>query len=319
MRALAAYRGVLAIREARALIGASAASQVGDWLYNAALLGYVFGATHSAVWVGAATICRLLPYVLLGPFGGVIADRYPRRTVLVLGSVLRLALMLVLAAVAAGDGPIALVLAIVAVSSAAGSAERPAALALLPRLVGEARMGPANALLHTVQDLAVVIGPAIGALIFAVSSASTAFIANAGTFAIAALLFATLGRPKSPAGIAGSHGVRAGVAEGLRTARITPFVVPLFVLVAMVEFTYGAQTVQLVIYADKSLNLGTGGYGLLLAACGAGGLVSAIVNGQLATARRLTLVVVGATVLACATQLVYAGPRDRSPSRCSSP
>ena len=66
MRALAAYRGVLAIREARALIGASAASQVGDWLYNAALLGYVFGATHSAVWVGAATICRLLPYVLFG-------------------------------------------------------------------------------------------------------------------------------------------------------------------------------------------------------------------------------------------------------------
>src|SRR3954447_14087350 len=86
MRALAAYRGVLAIREARALIGASAASQVGDWLYNAALLGYVFSATHSATWVGAATICRLLPYVLLGPLGGVLADRHPRRTVLVLGS-----------------------------------------------------------------------------------------------------------------------------------------------------------------------------------------------------------------------------------------
>ena len=57
------------------LIGASAVSQVGDWLYNAALLAYVFSATHSAVWVGAATICRLLPYVLLGPLGGAIADR----------------------------------------------------------------------------------------------------------------------------------------------------------------------------------------------------------------------------------------------------
>ena len=142
MRALAAYRGVLAIREARALISASAASQVGDWLYNAALLGYVFSATHSAAWVGAATICRLLPWVLLGPHGGVIADRYPRRTVLVLGSVLRLVLMLVLAAVAAGDGPIALILAIVAVASAAGSAERPAALALLPRLVGRRESVP---------------------------------------------------------------------------------------------------------------------------------------------------------------------------------
>ena len=55
-----AYRDVLAIPGARALIGASAASQIGNWLYNAALLGYVYSATHSAGWVGAATICRLL-------------------------------------------------------------------------------------------------------------------------------------------------------------------------------------------------------------------------------------------------------------------
>ena len=312
MAALAAYRGVLAIREARALIGASAASQVGDWLYNAALLGYVFGATHSAVWVGAATICRLMPWVLLGPFGGVVADRHPHRTVLVLGSVLRLAVMLVLAAAAAADAPIALVLAIVAVASAVGSAERPAALAVLPRLVGEARIGPANALLHTVQDLAVVIGPAIGALIFAISSAPAAFVANAVTFAVAALLFATLSRPKTRAASVESRGARAGVGEGLRTARVTPFVVPLFALVAMVEFTYGAQAVQLVVYADKSLNMGTGGYGVLLAACGAGGLLSAVVNGQLATARRLTLVVVGATALTCASQLVYAASDVRA-------
>ena len=310
MNAFGAYRGVLSIREARALIGASAASQVGDWLYNAALLGYVFGATHSAAWVGAATICRLLPWVLLGPFGGVIADRYAHRTVLVLGSALRVAVMLVLAAVAAGDGPTALVLAVVAMASALGSAERPAALALLPRLVGEARIGPANALLHTVQDLAVVIGPAIGALIFAVSSAPAAFIVNAATFAVAALLFATLGSTKAPR--VESRGARSHLAEGLRTARVTPFVAPLFVLVAMVEFTYGAQTVQLVVYADKSLNMGTGGYGVLLAACGAGGLLSAVVNGQLATARRLTLVVLGATVLACASQLVYAASSVRA-------
>src|SRR5580704_3239779 len=137
-----AYRDVLAAPGARALIGASAASQIGNWLYNAALLGYVYSATRSAVWVGTATICRLLPYVLLGPLGGAVADRYPRRTVLVVGSLLRLAIMLVLAAVVARDGPVALTLGIVAAASAAGSAERPAALSLLPRLVGEARIGP---------------------------------------------------------------------------------------------------------------------------------------------------------------------------------
>ena len=305
MRALAGYRDVLAIRDARALIGASAASQIGDWLYNAALLGYVFSATHSAAWVGAATICRLLPYVLLGPLGGAVADRLPRRTVLLAGDLLRLALMLVMAAVVAANGPVVLVIGLAALTSAAGSAERPAALALLPRLVGEARIGPANALLHTVQDLGIVIGPAIGAVLLAVASAPAVFLANAATFAVSALLLSTLRRYKVTA--AGSRAAGTGVLAGLRTARVTPFVLPLFVLVAMVELTYGAQTVQLVIYADRSLGLGTGGYGLLLAASGAGGLISAAFNGQLATSRQLTLVVVGAGALACASQLVYAG------------
>src|SRR5215469_3098782 len=101
-----AYRDVLSVPAARALIGASAASQIGDWLYNAALLGYVFSATHSAGWVGAATICRLLPYVLLGPFGGAMADRYSRRAVLLTGDTLRLLLMAVLAVTVAEAGPV---------------------------------------------------------------------------------------------------------------------------------------------------------------------------------------------------------------------
>ena len=171
----AAYRGVLAIRDARALIAASAVSQLGDWLYNAALLGYVYSATGSAGWVGAATVCRLLPYALLGPVGGALADRYDRRTVLLVGDVLRCLQMLVLAAVVWFDAPVALVVALTALASAAGTAERPAAMALLPRLVGEARLGPANALLHTVQDLGVVVGPALGALLLATTSATAAF------------------------------------------------------------------------------------------------------------------------------------------------
>ena len=98
-----------------ALIGASAVSQLGDWLYNVALLGYVYSATGSAAWVGAATICRLLPYVFLGPIGGTMADRYDRRTVLFAGDVIRLVLMLSLAAVVAAEGAVASVIALTAV------------------------------------------------------------------------------------------------------------------------------------------------------------------------------------------------------------
>jgi hypothetical protein len=71
-----AYRDVLAVPAARALIGASAGSQIGNWLYNAALLGYVYSATHSAGWVGAATVCKGLTKVLLGPFGGAVAAQF---------------------------------------------------------------------------------------------------------------------------------------------------------------------------------------------------------------------------------------------------
>jgi MFS family permease len=300
-----AYRDVLAIPAARTLIGASAAAQIGNWLYNAALLVYVYSATHSAVWVGAATICRLLPYVLLGPFGGIIADRYRRRTVLLAGDILRVLVMAALAATVASAAPVALVIAFAALASAAGCAERPAAMALLPRLVGEARLGPANALLHTVQDLGVLIGPAIGAILLAVAPAWIAFLANAATFAISALLISTMRPDTAPArGRASGVGQLAG---GLRTVRTTAFAPWLIMIVAMVEFTYGAQTVQLVVYATRSLGLGKGGYGVLLTAAGVGGLLSALVNGRLSTDRRVSLIVVVAGTLACATQLVYAG------------
>jgi MFS family permease len=300
-----AYRDVLGIPAARALIGASAASEIGNWLYNAALLGYVYSATHSAGWVGAATICRLLPYVLLGPFGGAVADRYPRRTVLLAGDAVRILLMAAIAATVAGDGSVPLVIALTAVASAAGCAEKPAAMALLPHLVGEIRLGPANALLHTVQDLGVLIGPAIGATLLAVAPAWIAFLANGATFAVSAVLISTMRPDRASAG-----GRTSGVGqlvEGLRTVRTTGHALWLIVIVAMAELTYGAQTVQLVVYARQSLALGSGGYGVLLAAAGAGGLVSALVNGRLSTSRRISLIVVVTGSLACATQLAYAG------------
>jgi len=300
-----AYRDVLAIPGARALIGASAASQIGNWLYNAALLGYVYSETRSAGWVAAATICRLLPFVLLGPFGGALADRYPRRTVLLAGDALRVLVMAALAATVASAGPVVLVLAFTALTSAAGCAEKPAAMALLPRMVGETRLGPANALLHTVQDLGIVIGPAIGAILLGVAPAWIAFLANGATFAISALLISTMRPDTAPSG--GRTSGVAQLAAGLQTVRATAFALWLIVIVAMVEFTYGAQTVQLVVYATRSLGLGSGGYGVLLTAAGVGGLVSAVANGRLSTSRRVSLIVVVTGLLACATQLAYAG------------
>ena len=78
-------------------------------------------------------------------------------------------------------------------------------MALRPRLVGETRLGPANALLHAVQDLGVLIGPAIGALLLALGPPWVAFLANGATLAAPALrpaldLSSTAPGVKVPAG-----------------------------------------------------------------------------------------------------------------------
>ena len=304
MTARGAYREILAIRDARRLIAASGVSQLGDWLFNAALLGTVYASTGSARWVGAATICRLLPYVLLGPAGGLVADRFDRRAVLVAGDVTRALLMLALAAAVHSEAPVELVIALTALASCAGTAERPAAMALLPRLVGETRLGPANALLHTVQDLGVVVGPAFGALLLAAGPDAVAFLVNALTFAASAVLISTMRRRAVARG--DSEGAGFQLLQGLRVAAVTPFVVPLLVVLAMAELTYGAQTVQLVVYAAHRLDLGAAGYGYLLAASGVGGVLSALVTPRLSTSMRVSAVVVLTGALYCATQLAYA-------------
>ena len=65
-------------RDFRLLMASAAVSQVGDWLYNVALTVYVYDRTHSTAWIGFVTLLRLLPYVVLAPVGGVVADRYER-------------------------------------------------------------------------------------------------------------------------------------------------------------------------------------------------------------------------------------------------
>ena len=129
---------------------------------------------------------------------------------LLAGDVLRMLVMAALAATVASGGAVALVIVFTVLASAAGCAERPAAMALLPRLVGEVRLGPAKALLHTVQDLGVLIGPAVGAVLLAVAPAWVAFAANGATFAVSALLISAMRPDSAPAGAVSVAAMVAG-------------------------------------------------------------------------------------------------------------
>ncbi len=98
----------------------------------------------------------------------------------------------------------------------------------------------------------------------------------------------------------------------MKAVRLTPFVGPLLLVLGVVEFTYGAQTVQLVLYAESELGFGAEGYGILLAAAGLGGLASAVINGRLAASVRVSAIVVATAGVFLATQLAYAATDDRA-------
>src|SRR5262245_9635710 len=102
----ASLRAPLRHRSYVVLLTGSTISQSGDWLYNVGLAVYVLDRPDSAGWVAAATVLRLVPYVILAPIGGVIADRFDRRSVMIWSDLLRAASMGALAAVAAADGPV---------------------------------------------------------------------------------------------------------------------------------------------------------------------------------------------------------------------
>ncbi len=107
-------RDVLRHRDLRLLLAGQAVSQAGDWLYNVALIVYILDATGSAAWVAAVELAHLVPWIVMSPVGGLMADRFDRRRLLIAGDLLQVVAMLALAALAAAGG-----------SPAAGHRDRP--------------------------------------------------------------------------------------------------------------------------------------------------------------------------------------------------
>jgi nitrate/nitrite transporter NarK len=97
----------------------------------------IFDRTHSTQWLAAAGACRWGPGLLLASYGGVIADRYQRTTILIVSSLASAGLMVGMAVVVATDAPVGLVLALLALTAVALAPYRPAAGALTPEIVGE--------------------------------------------------------------------------------------------------------------------------------------------------------------------------------------
>jgi MFS family permease len=299
-------RSALAYPAFRSLLTGLAVSQAGDWLYNLALVTLVYQRTGSALWAGAATAARVVPMVALGPFGGVVADRFDRRRVMVACDVIRLALMLALAAVAAAHLPVVIAPALAALATVASTPYLPAVSATTPRLVRDADLPGANAARSAVTAAGIIAGPALGGVLLLVGPPAVAFAVNALTFGVAAACVAAIRVSgvftPPPAAGAGQGGLLRDIADGAAALRAFPAAVRLVGADIMCSLIYGTQTVLLILVA-RSAGLGLHGYGYLFAGIGAGGLIGTSLAGRAArlpyrTALAAALALVGLPTLA---------------------
>jgi MFS family permease len=274
-------------RDFRRLLSALAVSTAGDWIYGTALVVFVFEETHSAAWVAAASILRLIPYVLFGTLGGVIADRYDKRRVMVLADVSRAGLMFLLAAVAASSAPIALAIAIAFLSTSAGTPFGPALAASTPSIVKESELSAANAALSTVEHTALVVGPALGGLLLILGPSSLAFALNGLTFLASAASVARI-QVKPEATEEERSTLVERIGEGLRAIASSGHVSILVVFFIAVSLVYGFELVLLLLVSERFLDTGAEGVGFLTAAVGLGGVLAAGIASRLVDHPRST-------------------------------
>ncbi len=294
---------------ARLLIG-EFVSGIGDWLYMVAILVVVYASSESALLLGIIGAARILPYVVLSVPAGIVVDRFDRRMVLLVTDVARGVLMLVLAALVVLEAP---VLAIVAVSILAASFATffgPAIAALIPTLVDESDLGPANSAWATLDNVAFIVGPGVAGLLIATGGLSLAFLLNAASFAVVAVILWHLpvrARPGTveEGGATTPQGAPAAPTAWRRLAG--PLTGPL-VLDTVTSFVGGGVGVLTVIIAVDVLAAGEAGTGYLNAAAGVGGVVAGIAAGALVARRLAVPLLLGGIVAAVGVAwLAFAG------------
>ncbi len=289
----ASYGDVLAIRDVRLLFGGLLVSATGSWAYSTALVAFVYARTHSLAWVAAAGLVRMLPQLLLSSYAGVLVDRSDRFRLLVVTNTFSLVWQCGLAVVALAHAPVALALLFAALCSTSAAFEMPAVTASVPTLVPEGELVAANALQSTIDNLVVILGPAIGAVLLLVGSPAVVFFVNAASFGLAAILITQIRQRSARVDV--SEGGRAGVLAQMRVGISAIFGVRavrvLVSLCALVSFVYGTDTILFVGISAQKLGTGVHGYGYLLAGLGIGGLLMAAAVDKLASRARLAWII----------------------------
>ena len=268
-------------------------SYSGSWMQDTALPWLVLQLTHSPFHVGLLVFCRYGPFMVGGLYGGVIADRFDNRRILICSQSLAMCVAAGLATVAfIGTGDLWLLYLLASGSGVALIFDNPSKHALIYQLVGREDLPNAVSLNVSLQNAAKIVGPALGGVLIAAVGSSWCFVVNACSFvAVLAALLAM--RPAELVPIergqrqSGLRALREGIAH-VRTSRLLQAIMGLGVVLGL--FGFSAMRTLLAVLARQTLHGGPRTFGVLFAAYGAGAVVGALTGAaRVRTGRRFLI------------------------------
>lgn len=251
----------LRIHNYRLYVFSQLVSNTSAWAMRIAIDWLVFELTGSVALVGVTVALQFGPMLLLGPLGGVVADRYPKRRLLVITQSINAVASLALAVLTiTGIVTVWEVFATALIMGCVAVVDSPARSVFVNEMVGHGRLGNAISINASIFHLGGLVGPAISGVLIALVGAGWAIAANS----LAASLVAARGKGQ--------------IREGLRYVRSKPTIFWPIVMLAFVA-TFGMNLpVMLVAFADHVFGSGAAGYGLYSSAAALGALAGSIIS-----------------------------------------
>jgi MFS family permease len=266
-------------------------SMIGDWAYATAVTVWAYdvgGVTAVGVW----TAVRLTLMAATAPIASMLADRYPRKRVMILSDLVRAVLVVAAGLCLVLDTPAAPIFVLATLTGLLGTPFRCAQRALMPALANTPdELTASNGTGSTIESLSFFVGPSVGALLIAATDVQTVFFLDAATFAWSMVLVLGIRVPKQaapdrpdPAGDGEEPGKESFLSEvsgGFRSISADRDLAVVIWLVAVQTIVAGASAVFLVVMAVDVLETGAHGVGYLNSVLGVG----AVLGGFLAIAR----------------------------------
>ena len=274
----------LSVPNYRRYYAGQAVSMIGTWMQMTAQSWLVLTLTHSGTALGVIVALQTLPVLLLGPYGGVVADRVDKRRLMIalqsaMGiQALALGILTVTGVVQVWH--IGILAALLGLNNAF---ENPARQSFMMELVGADHLRNAVTLNSVLVNVARSVGPAVAGILIATVGDGICFLINAASFVAVVFSLTTMNRSQlNP--VAPTPRAPRQLRDGLRYIGSTPaLAVPLVMMAIAGCLTYEFQ-VSLPVMADRGLGVGATGFGFMTAAMGVG----AVFGGLLVAARGKT-------------------------------